>query len=62
MKTFKQWMEAFIVGTSCGEHADFQVAGAQSDANNGKGCKNAPGSKIPLITGKKTKRNLDSAK
>jgi len=51
MKTFQEWLnEAFIVGYSCGHHIDFQVAGAQSDARGGKGCPNAPGDSIPLIT------------
>lgn len=60
MKTFNEWLkESFIVGYSCGEHEDYQVAGAQSDARGGKGCPNAPGSKIPLITTGKppTKKN-----
>lgn len=51
MKTFTEWLqEAFIVGTACGHHPDFQVWGAQSDAHGGKGCPNPPGSNVPLIT------------
>jgi hypothetical protein len=54
MKTFHEWLESFIVGTYCGYNPNFQVQGAQSDARDGKGCPNPPGSDIPLITtGKK---------
>jgi len=56
MKTFREWMEAFIVGTYCGHNPNFQVQGAQSDARGGKGCPNPPGSNIPLITGEPKKK------
>jgi hypothetical protein len=56
MKTFHEWLEAFIVGTDCSHHADFQVQGAQTNARGGKGCPNPPGSNLPLITGEPKKR------
>ena len=51
MITFNEWLkEAFIVGTNCKKNPNYQVWGAQSDANGGKGCPNPPGSNIPLLT------------
>lgn len=51
MITFNEWLkEAFIVGTNCKKNRNYQVWGAQSDANGGKGCPNPPGSNIPLLT------------
>jgi hypothetical protein len=62
MVTFTEWLkEAFIVGTNCKKNPNYQVWGAQSDHNHGKGCPHPPGEDIPLTTtNKPPKKNKKS--